>query len=417
LGVRRLLAVAAAALHLAVSYPAMTMANPHWFGTVLTVLTFYLCLIIDWQRLGKGLLLVGAAAGALGLVQQHKGAVVTLAVCVLLIADHVLARRANPNGRGTLRARFAPFVLGVAMVVVPSMAFLLVKAGFAPMWDALIIAPLRDYSGQRLCESWASLMICRPAYCVAPSLTNNLPFIAALGVVRLAWKWLRGTDPRAARPLLVSCVFMAAATASISYCPNFTHLSLIAPIGFILLAETIEAALAAVPLQRLVAPAAALAAVALIGFLVVQMPRNLELRRKMYRYPHDSEVGVIDFRNGNETVLLQGVLDHTKPGDEIFAYPTYPGIYFTTGTINPTRYQILVEGYNPLEHFHEAIAKLEERHVGYVVFQAGPRSKTDPFRDYFGRHYRGVRLPFALGRFPGFALLERVPPPQAQTGP
>lgn len=67
--------------------------------------------------------------------------------------------------------------------------------------------------------------------------------------------------------------------------------------------------------------------------------------------------------------------EHTRPGEEIFAYPYCPMYYFLSGTTNPTRYSLLIYNYNTVSQFQEVIRTLDRRKVRYVVwdtsFQSG----------------------------------------------
>lgn len=155
----------------------------------------------------------------------------------------------------------------------------------------------------------------------------------------------------------------------------------------------------------------AVAAIVLSGVVLLRLGaialETLQGRAKLYSLSHQTAAGVVDFRNPAEIKLLEAVVERTGPGDELFAYPSYPGIYFLSGTKNPTRFQILLRNYHEPTHFQEAIDVLEKRRVRFVVLQPfGTWPKKDPFVQYLRRAYTSVRVPFSR-RFPGFALLER----------
>jgi hypothetical protein len=67
---------------------------------------------------------------------------------------------------------------------------------------------------------------------------------------------------------------------------------------------------------------------------------------------------------------------HTKPGDEIFAYPYCPIYYFLSSTMNPTRFITLTYNYNTAEEFQDTIRILEERKVHYIVWDSNFLAKT-----------------------------------------
>jgi Dolichyl-phosphate-mannose-protein mannosyltransferase len=60
--------------------------------------------------------------------------------------------------------------------------------------------------------------------------------------------------------------------------------------------------------------------------------------------------------------------DHVAPGQEIFAYTYSPMYYFLSSTTNPTRYSILMYGYNTRSQFEEVIRVLDEHRVRYVLW-------------------------------------------------
>lgn len=62
---------------------------------------------------------------------------------------------------------------------------------------------------------------------------------------------------------------------------------------------------------------------------------------------------------------------NVAPGQEIFAYPYCPMYYFLSSTANPTRYSILMYGYNTPSQFEEVVRTLEARRTKYVVWNTG----------------------------------------------
>ncbi|MGC1782870.1 MAG: glycosyltransferase family 39 protein [Acidobacteriaceae bacterium] len=98
---------------------------------------------------------------------------------------------------------------------------------------------------------------------------------------------------------------------------------------------------------------------------------------------------------------------HTAPGEEIFAYPYCPMYYFLSGTMNPTRYSLLIYNYNTPSQFQRAIRTLDRRKVRYVVWDTSFASKVTannffsasafrpsagfPMEVYLQSHYRLVK--------------------------
>ncbi len=131
-------------------------------------------------------------------------------------------------------------------------------------------------------------------------------------------------------------------------------------------------------------------------------------------HPVATRVGnVAVFRSDPILALLNS---QVRPGTEIFAYPYCPMYYFLSATKNPTRYSLLMYGYNTPAQFEDAVQVLEQRRVKYVVwdkdFQAQKASIIFPgsppvapgaliVEPYLASHYK------ILKEDGGVLLLER----------
>lgn len=425
LGVRRSFSLTAAVAHLAMAYPAMSRANPHWFGTLLTLVVLYLLLLVPWRRPSPALALVGLANGALIMVQQQKGVIIAIGVTIVLVLDHLLARRESPLPFASLRTRLALFFAGSVGLAGLSTIYLVWRAGFRPVWEALVVFPLFNYSGQAQCSRWGfrGTAFFGPRF-PFQEVVPKLPFLAGLGLLRVVAGWVRAMDGASLRRVMVPSLLTLFATLSVSYCPNYIHLGIIAPIPLVLLAETAEALFGALArLNRIFSPVGLVAAGALIALMVPEMWRTMELRRKKFPIRHQTPVGRVDFRNREETALVDTVRQRARPDEEVFAYPTYPGLYFLSGTRNATRFQILLSDYSSPAHYQEVLEVLERKKTRLIAVNTfSVRAKTDPIMWYVHNAYR--RVPLGAGpRFPHFLLFERkeaeLPPPAppAQASP
>jgi len=94
---------------------------------------------------------------------------------------------------------------------------------------------------------------------------------------------------------------------------------------------------------------------------------------------------------------------------EILVYPTYPGMYLMTQTVNPTRFQLLIPGYNTLEQFAEVQATLERERVPFVLRTFWWWDNGDPLRPYLREHYDRVRMPLKYKGMPSMVLFRRKP--------
>jgi hypothetical protein len=114
---------------------------------------------------------------------------------------------------------------------------------------------------------------------------------------------------------------------------------------------------------------------------------------------------------------LQFLLDNTTPRDFVFVYPYYPMYYFLADLRNPTRYGILLYGYNTTGQFQEALADLDRQRPRFVLWDTlvdgdtwkrwYPAYVQPPERDliiepYLTRHYTTIATKS------GFRIMQRV---------
>src|SRR5207244_4648105 len=180
------------------------------------------------------------------------------------------------------------------------------------------------------------------------------------------------------------------------------HLALIAPVFFVLAADTLEELLRLLP-----GPAAAGRvvgwglAVTLLALLVLKLDWQLDARCRAYSLSRMTAFGRVDFFNAEEVAVRDKLTEllRQEPPRETFAYPYYASLYLLTDTRNPTPYQLLIPGYSLPGQLEGAIDTLERRRVRYVVvwFPLWPWA-SDPVIAYLERKYErvdyGVRRPF-----------------------
>jgi hypothetical protein len=88
-------------------------------------------------------------------------------------------------------------------------------------------------------------------------------------------------------------------------------------------------------------------------------------------------VGKINLLNdGGEIAALNA---RVAPGEEILVYPYCPSYYFLTQTVNPTRFSILVSGYNTPAEVQEAMRILESGKVNHVLWDLHYKSENIAF--------------------------------------
>lgn len=117
---------------------------------------------------------------------------------------------------------------------------------------------------------------------------------------------------------------------------------------------------------------------------------------------------------------LEFLIENTKPGDPVFVYPYCPMYYFLAAVKNPTRYGILLYGYNTTDQFREAVADLERVQPRFVLWDTVvdgenwkrwyPAYVLPPEQDlivepYLVRHYR------TIATASGFRIMQRADDP------
>src|SRR5262249_53874287 len=157
----------------------------------------------------------------------------------------------------------------------------------------------------------------------------------------IAWGWVRGTDPEALRVRVALAFFSGLAMLSVWYYPDYIHLSIVAPVSLPLLADTLEAMFRVGEAHlRLPRGVAAVTTLGLLLGLGVQLAGNLETRRRVYPFSHETAFGRVDFRDPDEIVLIDALREVVGAGSrEVFVYPYWASLYLTTATRNPTRFQ------------------------------------------------------------------------------
>ena len=409
LGVRRGISLAAGVAHVAICFPALTIATPHWFSTLFTLLLLLVCLRRPWTSGASWLILPGLLAGTLIAVQQQKGVVISAVVCALLLVDHVVKRLHGASARRPAK-EVAYFAGGILIVVVPLVLFLLATAGPNAVFSALIRHPLVNY--RRFNHApWGMYAPWAPEFFVHPLFMKYMPLILPVLVLRGLAKWMAGADAEELRPVLTQLVFGVFCILSIAYFPDYAHIALIAPVFFIMIADTAEWMLRSVGsiAPRFAGAAGHALVLCFLAGLAFQLDVNLHRRQRLYPATHMTALGRVDFANPEDIVLidkLQELLRDTTPR-EIFCYPFCAGFYLMVGADNPTRYQMLVPEYSGAEQIQEALDSLESHRTRYViVLTVWVNWERDPVIRYLNERYERVDLGLPSS-MPGVVLFSR----------
>jgi hypothetical protein len=273
----------------------------------------------------------------------------------------------------------------------------LVPAGIGPVWAALVEFPLFHYRGyHRGLPGLDQRLQSRYSY---PLLLEALPLLIPLALAR---SLLASDSVRPARAALG--IMSLAAVASVAYLPDVIHLAFVAPIFFVLAADTLEWLLHRLPRGI----PSAVAAVLLVA-LAMQSVGNLERRRLAYPHTLQTAFGRVEFQTREEPTLIENVrtVMRDDPSRELLCYPHCAGLYLTTGTNNPTPYQLLIPGYTRDDQIADALATLEAKRVRYVVaYPLFVKWASDPLAGYLTGRYK--RVDMGLKGFVAPMLFRRI---------
>ncbi len=399
LGVRPGLRAAAAVAYVALGPPVWPYASPHWLSTLLMLLMLVVALRAPQRTFGLGVLV-----GLLVAVQQHKGAVTGLGVAGLLALAWLIARR-NPAMRQPARALLGAWLrlgLGAAAVVLPVTLYLLATAGVAPVYRHLIELPMIYRTSNY--TPWGHVLGLTPySTPIVPAVLKYLPLVFLVPALRLAVGLWRRREIAALRARLLLAGFGAIAVASVAYFPDYIHLSFIAPFALIAAADTAERGLTALRQPGWLQPAAgAVVASAVLIAAGLELGRVMTFTRHAFPFTHDTPFGRVAFATEREIELIERArtLMAESGSDELFSYPSYVGIYLTTGGRNPTPYQWLQPGFHQAQDFAAVVAALDARRVPLVVMNVFAQP-TDPIVVYVKAHYDVVDMgePFPIFLF------------------
>ena len=374
LGVGRGVAAGAALLHPAFFQSAWQCASPHWIATLIALLVCA-ALLADGRRAP---VLAGMLTGLLIAVQQQKGFVFVVGVPVILLAEEPWAR--HDAKCGGVR-RVIGFLAGLGLVVVPVGTLLVVRAGLEPVANALIVHPLVNY--RRFNRAPWGATHAFPSY-TFPGLLGYLPVLAALTGLRALTAGRAANDRR--RKSIVLTLFALVSLASIAYYPDYIHLAFVGSVFAVLLADLVQWAL-----ERLGGRVRLVVASLLLAAAGAQMGRVLVRSQHDFPVAHASPFGTVSFHTEAEAAVYDRVWAHVQAtgSPEMFVYPWGGGPHLLTGTSNPTRYQLLVNGYSSADQLREVIETLERRQVPLALLLTPP-VPDDPVIEYLLRHYRAI---------------------------
>lgn len=392
LAVRPLLAAAAATAYITLSYPALPVSSPHWYGTFFTLLIIRLALERPLGYAWYGVL--GVATGMLIFFQHQKGVVLAAGVALLVMFDELMIEGHRPTRRTIVRLLWV--AAGAAAIIGPLGVYLIASAGWFPVYDALIAHPLQQYlkyTGISL--EWGQYPWLFAYRYVYPDVVRTIFILVPFTVVRLLW-YVAWEEWERARYLSTLIILSTAAAGSVLYNPGYTHVAMVIPVCFILAADALERAFATgeqqAPLLSFVGHGAGLL---LCVALALQADQTRRTRWLLYPYPHDTVFGRVDYKSQVEIEMVEAVRTQLAQAQsrEFFCYHGCASLYLTADAVNPTRFQLLIPGYNRPDQFAEVQDVLERRQVpvvGAIRSMVMNPKATDPLWPYLKERYQLV---------------------------
>lgn len=381
LRVRRALAFAAAVLCVTSAQASFPIASQHWLATLLSMLVLLIYLRYGHSR--AGVCATGIGVGLFIAVHQQRGLTVGLGAGAFLLVDAWAAwRRDRTAAITTVARRAAAFAGGVAAIVIPMLFVLVWRAGFQPVWQALVVFPLVDYR-HNVHWAWGDGARGWPA-----SLMKYLPAALGLTLIRLLSPWQQrpdGPDPRAIVIVALHCL---ASLLSIWYLPDRIHIAFILP-GFVtLIAEHLECILERMR-GRWAGPLGWIAALAVAAPCVLWLGSTYTTLWIRHPYSYRGPFGRIDVSDAASVQLYTKVdtLLQDVPSRTLYCHLLSAYTCLLSRARNPTRFEALLNHYSNPEQIREALEALNEQHVPYVVAPPAVVRNDDPIGAFILRHY------------------------------
>jgi hypothetical protein len=386
--------------------PAWPAVSHHGDSTLFALLAF--TVLLRWLDTQRSFLLfaAGLLAGVTTCFLQPKGLLLVFSFVAIL-----WSRDRKSPGRLRSMALLLGGYVAVGFVVV---ALFGAAGAFQDFTYANIVWPLKNYSGANAVpygagsldfywHRWAATLpgaVSAPAgYLLCSMLLAPLLFVLALPALLALFATFRRSLAGAAS----SQHYLWAGAAlwlSELHRKDITHLIYGSPLLVILFFHWYGQLKTrwSLRLRQIVATGAV--ALATFNFIVATYARSAIQTRRGVAYAFTADP-VIDFLGS-----------HTKPGEEIFAYPDIAIYYFLEAVKNPTRYSLLIYDLHTDSQFREAVRSLQERRVRYVLWDStyeDPAARwIFPARWRFRPNDRLILEPYILENYELAARLNHV---------
>jgi hypothetical protein len=395
LGVRRLLAAAAALGCVAVAQTYYFAASQHWLATLLCMLLLVLCLRTRfdvWTCLCCGL-----TAGALVLVHQGRGAFMASGAVAYLAIQARLDGGREGKAAPRLLQRLAAFAAGALAVTIPALLVLLARSGPEHVWRALVLAPLVNYRAMQR-PPWGFVFGHRgPATVWA--LIKFIPMALLPLVYLLSSRAARRANLRRARGALALVVLGAFSLLSIAYYPDVIHIALVAPLFLVAAAASVEWGGDVLP-RRFRARLVNALALGLLAIATLQLAHLGAVLRQRARIRYVSAFGPVDLSGPRQVQVLdalRALLDRV-PGRLLYAHPISGYQYLLLDARNPTRFAFVTPPYTDERQQQEIIDRLAKNDVLYVLMSEKLTSPQDRVAQFIRERYVPLAPQSVLGK-------------------
>ena len=354
-----------------------------------------------------GVIAAGIATGLTAMVKQNVGAYTFAGLLAAIWIARVF--EVDTEWRARVRAS-AQFILGTAIVVVPTIIWLIASGAGPYLYESWVYYPLSRYP-ERFSRPFPDFfpLVLDDSFDMWTKLVIYLPVVVyPLVVVRLAVLALRVRRTREAEALGEARVVLATAAVGVLTLlqafprADVTHILFGMPPTFILFAYLCDCAWRA--LRLLPGPRHAIAAMMLV---VTLAPLAVLIHRGYQRTHWEYQNYFVALRTPRATGIVTGHLEaqridtvtgyitsHTSADDFVFVVPWASGFNFLTDRANPTRTDFML--FEDPESYPCLLARLDERPPKYVIYGYTWDVDDKRFRDYAAPIDRYIRSRYEI---------------------
>jgi hypothetical protein len=367
-------------------YTFVYYVSHHWWGDFFFLLSVaclaaFTLVANEGSSFSRQMLLfaAGLLAALTLLCMQPKGAwAVCIGVVFLILAEKLL-EKPQPSTWRTGLGRIFWFLLGVGSTLGLAVGYFGSHGALGDwIYDnfTFLFANYLPYETLPGIYSWTRLSyVCR--WVVHDLSFQTISYLVGyyfyalvgpvIGFAGAAWqiKRERKGDPRRSRLLLLFLLAGVGSLFSELHEPNVLHLIWASPLILILFVDAGNEALRHRGWWQ--GPLTVAAALSCALVMVVASRRVVRVAGR--NAPAQTRRGTIFLEPGSATIYQKwvDVIERAVPaGGDTFIFPYDAQFYFLTATRNPTRYDVLIPGFNGPRQFEEAILSLEKRHPPFI---------------------------------------------------